>query len=85
MTAETEIILEEKENVVLIPTNAVSQKDGKSYVTVSSENGWNSVEVSTVSVRTFLLKLHPEYQKVTLSKYHQLIREFILNWGSNRQ
>jgi HlyD family secretion protein len=54
MTAETEIILEEKENVVLIPTNAVSQKDGKSYVTVSSENGWNSVEVST-GIRSNLL------------------------------
>ena len=57
MTAETEIILEEKDNVVLIPANAVSQKDGKSYVTVSSENGWNSVEVATGISSNLLIEI----------------------------
>ena len=45
MTAEAEIVLEENENVLLVPLNAINPIDGKTYVTISSDDGNRQIEV----------------------------------------
>jgi len=47
MTAEVQILLKKKENAVLIPINAVSAANGKNTVSVSSDGGWKTVNVTT--------------------------------------
>lgn len=54
MTAEAEIVQEEKENVILVPLNAVNTMDGKTYVTISSDGENRQAEVG-VGLTTDLL------------------------------
>ncbi|MHC1772733.1 MAG: efflux RND transporter periplasmic adaptor subunit [Flexilinea sp.] len=54
MTAEAEIVLEENENVLLVPLNAINTISGKTYVTISSDDGNRQIEVG-VGMTTDLL------------------------------
>lgn len=47
MSASADIPLEKAENVIAVPAGAVNTRGGKSYVTVKSDSGEESVEVET--------------------------------------
>lgn len=46
MTAEVDLVLSEKENVLLVPSNAVFHENGVSYVAVSNGNSTNDIPVT---------------------------------------
>jgi RND family efflux transporter MFP subunit len=47
MNGDVEIILEEKENVLIVPNQAISQKKDKSFVKILQKNKTKEVEVKT--------------------------------------